>query len=177
MRHPLSVLPWPERMVMRAAEALRDVGLLDRANARVSRLSGGERQRVGIARALVRRPDLLLADEPFASVDLALVRQLSQELVNAVTRTGMTVVIVLHQIEIARTMADRIIGLADGCIVYDGPAAKFDLAAQARFQALRRVGDHAVKPGSDQDPDAEREKHSGQRRDVVSRGVPHAGEP
>jgi phosphonate transport system ATP-binding protein len=132
-RHPLSPFPWPDPMVLRAAEALRDVGLLDRAATRVSRLSGGERQRVGIARALVRRPDLLLADEPFASVDVTLVRQLSQELVNAVSRTGMTVVIVLHQIDIARALADRIIGLSNGSIVYDGPSADFDNAAETRI--------------------------------------------
>jgi phosphonate transport system ATP-binding protein len=133
MRHPLSPLPWPERMTLRAAEALREVGLLHRATTRVCQLSGGERQRVGIARALVRRPALLLADEPFASVDVTLVRQFSQEFARAVARSGLTVVIVLHQIETAMAMADRIVGLADGCIAYDGPAAEFDDAAQARI--------------------------------------------
>lgn len=133
LRHALSPLPWPERMVVSAAQALGEVGLLHRATTRVSQLSGGERQRVGIARALVRRPGLLLADEPFASVDIALVRQLSHELVRAVARSGMTVVIVLHQLETAMAMANRIVGLADGCIAYDGPAADFDRAAQARI--------------------------------------------
>jgi phosphonate transport system ATP-binding protein len=133
MRHPLSPLPWPRRMMLRAAEALNDVGLLHRAGTRVCQLSGGERQRVGIARALVRQPALLLADEPFASVDIALVRQLSRELLRAVDRSGLTVVIVLHQIETALAMADRIIGLADGCIGYDGPAADFDRDAQAEI--------------------------------------------
>ncbi|MBV9496076.1 MAG: ATP-binding cassette domain-containing protein [Acidobacteria bacterium] len=133
MRHPLSLLPWPKPMVVRAAEALRDVGLLGKATTRVSQLSGGERQRVGIARALVRKPHLLLADEPFASVDLTLVRQLSQELMSAVDRTGLTVVIVLHQIETALAMADRIIGLANGCIAYDGPSNEFDDHAQSRI--------------------------------------------
>ncbi len=133
MRHPLSPLPWPDRMRLRAAEALDEVGLLHRAATRVSQLSGGERQRVGIARALVRRPALLLADEPFASVDITLVRQLSQELVRAVARSGMTVVIVLHQIETALAMADRIIGLTAGCVAYDGPAAQFDRAAQEQI--------------------------------------------
>lgn len=132
-RHPLSPLPWPKSMVLRAAEALQDVGLVERADRRVSQLSGGERQRVGIARALVRRPELLLADEPFASVDVTLVRQLSEELLRAVARTRMTVVIVLHQIEIARAMAGRIIGLAGSSIAYDGPAAEFDATAQSRI--------------------------------------------
>jgi len=132
MRHPLSPRRWPDEMLVRAAQALEDVGLVDRAATRVSQLSGGERQRVGIARALVRRPRLLLADEPFASVDRTLVRQLSEELLGAVARSGLTVVIVLHQIETALAMAERIIGLTAGCITYDGPAAEFDAAAQAR---------------------------------------------
>ncbi len=132
MRHPLSPRRWPDEMVMRAAQALEDVGLAHRVTTRVSQLSGGERQRVGIARALVRRPRLLLADEPFASVDRTLVRQMSEELLGAVARTGLTVVIVLHQIETALAMAERIIGLTAGCITYDGPAAAFDAAAQAR---------------------------------------------
>ena len=70
VRHPLSIWPWPTSVRRQAAEALEEVGLLHRANTRVMRLSGGERQRVGIARALVRGPDLLLGDEPFSSVDL-----------------------------------------------------------------------------------------------------------
>lgn len=133
LRHPLSPLPWPRRMILRAAEALNDVGVLHRATVPVSQLSGGERQRVGIARALVRQPALLLADEPFASVDVAIVRQLSRELTRAVARAGLTVVIVLHQLETALAMADRIVGLADGSIAFDGPAAAFDRAAQAEI--------------------------------------------
>jgi phosphonate transport system ATP-binding protein len=133
MRHPLSLLPWPEAMVLRAAEALDDVGLLRRASARVSQLSGGERQRVGVARALVRRPALLLADEPFASVDPTLVRQLSEEFRRAVARSGVTIVIVLHQIETALAMADRIVGLTKGCVAYDGLASDFDRSAQAEI--------------------------------------------
>lgn len=131
MRHPLSLLRWPDEMLLRAAQALDEVGLLRRATTCVTKLSGGERQRVGIARALVRRPKLLLADEPFASVDRTLVRQLSEELLEATTRSGLTVVIVLHQIETALALADRIVGLSAGRIAYDGPAAEFDVPAQA----------------------------------------------
>jgi phosphonate transport system ATP-binding protein len=130
-RHPLSPLPWPTAMRRRAAEALDEVGLLDRATAWASRLSGGERQRVGLARALVRRPGLLLGDEPFASVDPTLVRHLSDELRRAVTRSGLTVVIVMHQIDTALALADRVIGLVDGRVGFDGPSDSFDTAAQA----------------------------------------------
>jgi phosphonate transport system ATP-binding protein len=130
MRHPLSPLPWPRSLRLRAAEALNEVGLLNRATARAGQLSGGERQRVGIARALVRRPRLLLGDEPFASVDPVLARQLGAEFRRLVVRNGLTVILVLHQIPLARTLADRIIGLAGGGIAFDGTAAGFDAEAE-----------------------------------------------
>jgi phosphonate transport system ATP-binding protein len=131
LRHPLSPLPWPRVLRERAASVLDDVGLLSRAHARVCELSGGEQQRVGIARALVRKPRLLLGDEPFASVDAALARALAGELRNVVLRTGLTVILVLHQLAIARSFADRIVGLTGGAVTFDGPAAEFDAAAEA----------------------------------------------
>jgi phosphonate transport system ATP-binding protein len=130
MRHPLSPLPWPRSLRLRAAEALNEVGLLSRATARAGQLSGGERQRVGIARALVRRPGLLLGDEPFASVDQVLARQLGAEFRRLVVRNGLTVILVLHQIPLARTLGDRIIGLADGGVAFEGTAAGFDAEAE-----------------------------------------------
>jgi phosphonate transport system ATP-binding protein len=130
MRHPLSPLPWPRSLRLRAATALDEVGLLSRATARTGQLSGGERQRVGIARALVRRPRLLLGDEPFASVDPTLARQLGAEFRRLVIRNGITVILVLHQIPLARTLADRIVGLAAGRVAFDGPAADFDAEAE-----------------------------------------------
>jgi len=132
VRNPLSFWPWPMSVRRQAAEALEEVGLLHRANTRVMRLSGGERQRVGIARALARGPDLLLGDEPFASVDLLLVRQMSATLRRAVARSGATIVIVLHQMETAFALADRVIGLADGQVAFDGPVVAFGPTAQAR---------------------------------------------
>ena len=132
-RHPLSPLPWPRVLRERAARALDEVGLLGRATTRTDRLSGGERQRVGIARALVRRPRLLLGDEPFASVDPALARQLAEEFRRLVAQGGLTVILVLHQLQMARTLADRIVGLTDGRVAFDGPAAAFDDVAERRI--------------------------------------------
>lgn len=129
-RHPLSLLPWPRAIRLRAAEALDEVGLLAKAAIRTGRLSGGERQRVGIARALVRRPRLLLGDEPFASVDPALAGRLAEEFRRLVARNGLTVILVLHQLHIARMLADRIVGLAGGRVAFDGPAADFDAEAE-----------------------------------------------
>ena len=121
-------------------QALGCVGLLARADAPVCKLSGGERQRVGLARALVREPALLLADEPFASVDPALVGQLSRDFRAAVRQCGQTVVIVLHQLDTALAIADRIIGLVDGRIAFDGSPCTFDSAARGRvFHNLRAL--------------------------------------
>jgi phosphonate transport system ATP-binding protein len=147
-RHPLSLLPWPEPLRRRAALALDEVGLLGRALARTDRLSGGERQRVGVARAMVRRPALLLGDEPFSSVDPPLVHQLSETFRRAATQAGMTVVIVLHQVETALALADRVIGLAHGRVVFQGATRDCDSAARARiFGAAHaspaRPGNHA----------------------------------
>ena len=129
-RHPLSLLPWPQTMRQRAVHALHEVGLLGKATTRISRLSGGERQRVGIARALVRQPRLLLGDEPFASVDPMLARRLGEEFRRLVIRNGLTVILVLHQLDVARRLADHIVGLVDGRVAFDGPAADFDAAAE-----------------------------------------------
>lgn len=125
-RHPLSLLPWSKAMRYRAAQALDEVGLLDRANQRAQALSGGERQRVGVARALVRKPKILLGDELFSAIDPALVRQVSEILRTQVKQRGMTAVLVMHQLETALNLADKVIALTAGRIAFDGPAAGFN---------------------------------------------------
>ena len=111
-----------------ALECLDQVGLLAKAYTRVDRLSGGQQQRVGIARAVVKRPALLLADEPVASLDpiigldiLTLLKEISVSL-------GITVLCSLHQVELALKFADRIIGLVDGRIIMDEPIDQADMA-------------------------------------------------
>ncbi|MDD2770106.1 MAG: ATP-binding cassette domain-containing protein [Methylococcus sp.] len=137
-RHPLSLLPWLRDERYRAALALNEMGLLHRATVRADRLSGGERQRVGIARALVREPALLLADEPFASVDPALVAQLSQSIRRRVKTDGMTAVLVMHQLETALSLADHLIALADGQVAFAGSPDAFD--DHTRAWVFRRFG-------------------------------------
>lgn len=129
-RHPLSLLPWPRFAREAAAKALDEVGLLDRAFERVENFSGGERQRIGIARALSRAPRLLLGDEPFSSLDPPLARRLGDDLRTLAVRKGVTLVLVLHQIALARALADRIVALNDGRVVFDGPVETFDDAAE-----------------------------------------------
>lgn len=134
------LFPWPfsgdERRA--ALGALEQVGLAHRALSRVAHLSGGERQRVGVARALVRRPTLVLGDEPFAAMDPSFVQYLSDEFRRLVESTRLTVVLILHHIEVARALADRLIGLSSGSVAFDGPPTSFDAAAyRAVFGAPR----------------------------------------
>lgn len=132
-RHPLSPLPWPKAMRQEAINALAEVGLLEKALKPVAQLSGGERQRVGIARALVRQPVLLLADEPFASVDPALCEYMADEFLRLVREQGLTLVIVLHQLDLACHLADRIVGIAQGRVVFDGLPEQFTPEERARI--------------------------------------------
>jgi thiamine transport system ATP-binding protein len=107
------------------ATALADVGLAGKEARLPSELSGGERQRVAIARALVRQRPLLLLDEPFASLGPALRGEMAELVRSLAAKTGMTVVFVTHQPEDARTLAGRIIFLAEGMVAADGPAEIF----------------------------------------------------
>ena len=83
-------------------------------------------QRVGIARALAQQPDLILADEPVASLDPATARRVMELLRRVCQESGITLVASLHQVDLALEHADRIVGLAHGRIVYDGPADEVD---------------------------------------------------
>jgi phosphonate transport system ATP-binding protein len=112
--------PWPCDLKQKAAGALTKVGMLSLAHRRTLNLSGGERQRVGIARALARGPRLILADEPFASLDTELADRLGHLLRRLAVEAGITVVMVLHQLEAARTLADHVVALREGHTVFEG---------------------------------------------------------
>jgi phosphonate transport system ATP-binding protein len=104
-----------------ALECLEMVGLGHKAFQRADTLSGGEQQRVGIARALAQRPKVILADEPVASLDPKIARQVLDYLKDISLRLGISVICNLHQIDFAREYAERIIGLSQGTVVFDGP--------------------------------------------------------
>jgi phosphonate transport system ATP-binding protein len=132
-----TLLPFARAEKHLALEALERVGLLDKALARADELSGGQQQRVGIARALVQRPRLVLADEPVASLDPATALRV-MELLHGICRAdGLSAVVSLHQVELARRFGERIIGLAAGRVVFDGPPAALDEAAIARIYGGR----------------------------------------
>lgn len=126
-----------------ALECLERVGLLSLAEQRADTLSGGQQQRVAIARALAQRPDIILADEPVASLDpqsgadvLALLRDICRN-------DGVTVICSLHQLDFARGWADRILGLAGGSIEVDIAAKDFDHRV-----GLRIYGNRVCRPAA-----------------------------
>ena len=111
---------YPHTDIARAFSLLDTVGLAGFANQRADSLSGGQRQRVGIARAIMQEPKLLLADEPTSSLDPKTSVEI-MELISGVCRgNGIPVMINMHDVELAKRFADRIIGMSGGKIVYDG---------------------------------------------------------
>jgi len=103
-----------------ALEALETVGLLDEAGQTVSSMSGGQQQRVGIARALVQQPELLLADEPVASLDPSSAETVMAYLRETADKRDLTTLASLHQVNIAREFGEQFIGLRQGRVVFTG---------------------------------------------------------
>ncbi len=106
-----------------ALRSLDRVNLMHRARFRSDRLSGGEKQRVSIARAISQAPKIILADEPVASLDPELSVQVMSDLARVAREDGVLTVINIHQVELAKEFADRLIGIAQGVVVYDGTPA------------------------------------------------------
>jgi len=107
-----------------AAEALNRVGMLDRAYSRATDLSGGQRQRVGIARALAQEPKVILADEPVASLDPPTSHAVMQHLQKINQDLGITTIVNLHFLDLATAYGERVIGLREGKLVFDGPGSE-----------------------------------------------------
>jgi phosphonate transport system ATP-binding protein len=113
------VLSYPRSLRLEALSHLERVGLDDRAFQRSDTLSGGQQQRVAIARTLMQQPVLLLADEPVASLDPESSSAVMELLLRICQEEHLTVIASLHQVELARGWADRLVGLRDGRVVLD----------------------------------------------------------
>jgi phosphonate transport system ATP-binding protein len=123
----------PTRLRDEALNCLGRVGLLDKAMARVDTLSGGQSQRVAIARMLMQRPEIVLADEPDASLDPKAGEEVMELLVTLCRAHAVTLLVVSHRMEHALRFSDRIIGLASGRIALDKPSSATDEAELASF--------------------------------------------
>jgi phosphonate transport system ATP-binding protein len=112
---------FPQSDINAAFGLLEKVGLDTMVNKRADELSGGQRQRVGIARALVQKPDILLVDEPTASLDPKTSRQIMRLITELCEENQLAAIINIHDVALAQMYAERIVGLREGSIVYDGP--------------------------------------------------------
>lgn len=124
---------FPQSDIDRAFAVLDRVGLGDHIDKRADALSGGQRQRVGIARALVQEPELLLVDEPTASLDPKTSRQIMRLIVEVCAERGLAAIVNIHDVALAQMFVQRIVGLRKGQIVFDGPP---DLLTEAELTAI-----------------------------------------
>jgi phosphonate transport system ATP-binding protein len=124
---------FPKDDIDLALKALERVNILEKAYSRSDELSGGQQQRVSIARALAQEAKLILADEPVASLDPLTTRQVMDDLKRINQELGITTVVNLHFIDLAREYATRIIGLRAGEVVFDGPVEQ---ATDAKFSEI-----------------------------------------
>ena len=157
---------FPPDDVAAAFELLDRVGLSGYQDTRADALSGGERQRVGISRALMQKPDLLLVDEPTASLDPKTSRQIMRIIVELAHERGTPALVNIHDVGLAQSFADRIIGLRSGEIVFDGTPQQITAEVLTEIygeedwsSTIRKVDD------DDDDPD----DGSSQRRNSIER--------
>jgi len=153
---------FPPEDVERAYELLELVGLDGMENNRVDELSGGQRQRVGIARAVVQEPKIVLADEPTSSLDPETSRDVMELLTDIAIDRDVPVLINIHEVDLAETYADRILGLYDGELVFDGRAADLTTESKGVIYRGEEPPESATAVRARQSSDAET---TGQRAD------------
>ena len=149
---------YPPDDIAAAFELLDRVELTGYQDTRADALSGGQRQRVGIARALMQKPDLLLVDEPTASLDPRTGRQIMRLLCELTHERGTPALVNIHDVALAQSFADRIIGLRDGRIIFDGTSDRLSHEVLTEIYGeedwsttIRDVDDGAGETGPDKD--------------------------
>ena len=147
---------YPSRDIANAYRLLDRVGLMSHADKRADALSGGQRQRVGIARALAQDPELLLIDEPTASLDPKTSRQIMRLIVEICRERGLPAIINIHDVVLAQQFSDRIIGLQSGRMVFDGPPSGLTEAVLTKIYGEEDWT--AMRKGAAEDADAEAEE-------------------
>lgn len=147
---------YPGADITSAYRLLDRVGLMAHADKRADALSGGQRQRVGIARALAQNPELLLIDEPTASLDPKTSRQIMRLIVEICRERDLPAIINIHDVVLAQQFSDRIIGLQSGRMVFDGPPS--GLTEGVLTQIYGEEDWTAMRQGASEDAEAEAEE-------------------
>lgn len=142
---------YPKEDIRRAFELMERVGIAHYADTRADQLSGGERQRVGVVRALMQKPEILLADEPTASLDPKTSEQIMGLLRDLANELRLPVLINIHNTAEAKAYTDRIVGMRYGRIIFDDLPGKLDREAMDRIYSGSPAGDRASAEGDMQE--------------------------
>ena len=129
---------------LHALEALDKVGIVDKAFIRADQLSGGQQQRVALARTLAQNPEIILADEPVAALDPVTAKRVMEDFKRINKEMNISILLNIHHVELALEYADRILGIRDGEIVYDGPSSEvtpevLDLIYKGKVEGLNET--------------------------------------
>ncbi|MFP4393817.1 MAG: phosphonate ABC transporter ATP-binding protein [Anaerolineales bacterium] len=137
---------FPRKDRQRAWDVMERIGIADQAHKRADELSGGQQQRVGIARALMQEPEIILADEPVASLDPVLAHSILQHLEALNQEDNMTILCSLHYLDLVQRYSSRVIGLRAGELVYRGTREDIRMMTDEQFKDI--YGQEAERVGS-----------------------------
>lgn len=161
---------FPADTVARSFELLKRVGIEEQLDKRADQLSGGQRQRVGIARALLQDPKILLIDEPTASLDPKTSRQVMRLLIELARENELAAIINIHDVALATQFVERIVGLREGKVVFDGPPAELTEAVLTEIYGEEDWTAPKKRGGSHDDADDASDEEDDDPLDVLPQG-------